>query len=157
MRNKKGNAIIGLTVALIIGILTLTIAWNLIQEKQTNTAIVDDQFTMSNSSCVQVTSKCLTSFGRVENVSDQSIGADNYSSCGVGLSNGKLNGIIFDNSGGDVDTWYNGETLNATYTEIDCTQITGTTAQIINYPPLLWAVGLLVLVAGFIGVSLWRG
>ena len=152
MKGKKGNTIIVLTVALIIGIISLSIGWQTIQDKTLTTAITDDQFSASNSTCVEITDNCVLSITSIENATIP-IGSGNYSLCNVDAPSQSDDGVLFTVGVGDE---YNGETLNVTYTEVDCSRITGTTATIINYTPVLWALGLLVLVAGFIGVAMWK-
>lgn len=155
--NKKGNmAIISLTVALIIGLIALTVGWELIQDKTATTEITDDQFTAVNGSCTRITSasdKCISNVAgtiRLENASNGEDVLGNFTLCGS-QSSSSLNGYSL-----TTIPSLDGATINATYNEIACTQLTGTTATITNYVPLLWAVALLVLVAGFIGVGMLK-
>ena len=147
MKQKKAQmAIVGIMIALILGVIFLSIAWTQIQSQQTRTTITDDQFTATNGSCVRVTSECIASLTTVENGTGGSeLLTGNFTACGV---NTDLYGLLLSPTG-QIDASYDGATVNATYIEGSCNEITGQTRTIINYVPVLMAVVLLAFTAGF--------
>lgn len=145
--NKKGEIpIIGLSIAVILGIIALGVGFGLISNQTTTTTITKDSFTAKNSTCVQVTDNCIQSLTSVTNGTKTYTG--NFTLCG---DNPNLNGLILYplQKGAKLHN----SVMNATYTEISCGYLSGTTRTIVNYVPLLWAVAILALVAGFIGVG----
>lgn len=150
--NKKGNtAIVTLTVVVIIGIIALSVGWELIQDKTTSETITDDTFTGLNGTCTRVTSasdRCILSTTNIQNATGNQVDVSgNFTVCGT-TSGSDLNGYYVSATPNFV-----GQSFNASYLEVACTQLTGTTGTIANYVPLLWAVVILVFVAGFIGVG----
>jgi len=146
MKDKKyaqaGPWILILVVS-VIGLVALQVMYTLITNQTDTTAITDDQFTGSNTSCVDVTDNCILSLTSVEN-STTVLGAGNYSLCTVNSGTTRYDdGILLD------DAEFNGYTLNATYTEVDCNHVTGLTALVVNNVPILVAVALLIFAAGF--------
>ena len=134
---------ITIMIVSIIGLVTLQIMYTSIRDQTATTSITDDQFTGSTS-CVDITDNCILTLDSVENATGgETLGTGNYSLCDAN-SGGKYNdGIILD------DAEYNTETLNATYTEVNCGHLTGLTALVVNNVPILVAVALLVFAAGF--------
>ena len=128
-----------------IGLVVLQIAFSLITNQTKSTAIVDDQFAASNTSCVDVSPNCILSMTKIENVSTgETLGTGNYSLCSVNSGSAAYNdGVLLD------DSEYNGLTLNATYTEVDCGHVTGLTGVVIQNIPVLLAIALLVFASGF--------
>ena len=159
---KKGqiavNVIIGMGITLIIGVIVLSIIWTQYADQVGSATITGDQFTASNTTCVELTDKCLTSITSLNNATGNStmkstiIGSGNYSICTARGLNNKFDGVLLD---GDtvVDAGYNGQTVNASYTEISCNRITGMTATIVGYLPVLLAIVLLIFLAGFIAIK----
>lgn len=147
MKDKKAQTAMWVTIMIvsIIGIVSLQIMYTSIKDQTTTTAITDDQFTGSNTSCVQITEECILSLSSVENATGSvTIGAGNYSLCYSDSSGDYADGIELD------DAEYNGMTLNATYTEVNCGYITGLTALVVNNLPIIFGVAILVFVAGFV-------
>ncbi len=139
--------IIAITIGLIIGIVVFQIIFTLIDDQTKTVAISNDAFTASNSTCVEVTSQCLQAgSGVVTNTSETQTG--NFTECQVNNPD-KLNGFSLNpNDGGDG---FDGAVVNASYTEISCSFISGGTTQtVLNLLPLLLAVALIVFVTGFI-------
>jgi len=150
MKNKKGqivNLIIGLSVTLIIGIVIFSVVQSIVLDQTSTTAITDDQFTADNSTCVRVTADCFASgSATVENATSGVSLTGNFTQCGQSSDWYGLN-LKADGKGLRID----GATVNTSYSEISCNQIqSGTTTTVIQLLPLLFAVLLLVFVAGFI-------
>ncbi|KKL97587.1 hypothetical protein LCGC14_1832960 [marine sediment metagenome] len=148
---KKGQVgmMITITISLILGIVMFQIIFSTIDEQIRTLAIIDDQFTAANDTCVQVTSSCIApGSGVIENATNAEIATGNFTQCQVN-NPGKLNGFLL--NADDADPGHDGVTVNATYTERSCSFISGgTTTIVLNLLPLLFAVLLLVFVAGFI-------
>jgi len=149
MKNKKGQlgtTIIGIGVVLIIGVIIASIMYSQVDNQTSQTTVTDDQFTASNSSCVDITDKCIYSVTSVENgTGSYTVTSGNYSTCKVN------SGLRWDDGLLVSDDLVNGQTLNATYTEIDCGYISsGLTRTIVNYLPVLLAVALLIFLAGYV-------
>lgn len=138
-------------VSVLIGVIAVSIVSSQINRQTAYTTITDDQFTMSNTSCVDVTANCISSLTSVENVTGSvTIGSGNYSICNVNAPSTRYDGILVS---GDayVDSNFNGLTLNSTYVEEACDSIQGgITRTIVPYFVILMAVVLLVFVTGYI-------
>lgn len=133
-------------VVLVLGLVTMQVGFSLIDSQTTSTTITDDTFTASNITCVDVTDKCILALSSVENASDGVVlGVANYSLCSANAGSVRYyDGILLD------DTLYNGNSLNATYTEVDCNHVSGITSLVIKNIPILLAVALLVFASGFV-------
>ncbi len=148
---KKGQVgmILTITIGLILGIVMFQIIFTQIFDQTTTRNIVDDQFTAANGTCVQVTSDCIgLNSGVIENGSNAVVVTSNFTECQVN-NPGKLNGFLLNVNA--ADPAHDGATLNASYNERSCSFISGgTTTTVLNLLPLLFAVVLLVFVAGFV-------
>lgn len=144
---KKGQmglagVFIGIMVVLIMGVIVLSIIFTQISNQTTTTAVSNDLFTADTASCVRVTNNCMLSTGTLTVTSGgDTIPTANYSRCPSGEDNYGIQA-----STADLDA----VALNATYTEVDCGYIeAGTSRTVITLLPLLFAVGLLVFVVGY--------
>ncbi len=149
---KKGQVgmILTITIGLILGIVMFQIIFSTIDDQTSTRTITDDTFTAANDTCVQVTSLCIAAgSGVIENgTGGTDTATGNFSDCQVN-NPGKLNGFLLKSDVGG--TIYDGVVMNATYSERSCSFISGgTTTIVLNLLPLLFAVLLLVFVAGFI-------
>ena len=148
---KKGQVgmILTITIGLILGIVMFQIIFTTIDSQVTTTAITKDPFTASNGTCVQVTDNCIAlGTGVLVNGTNDVTVTANFSECQVNNPD-KLNGFVLspDLGGNEFD----GVQVNASYSDRSCSFIGGATTQIVlNLLPLLFAVVLLVFVAGFI-------
>lgn len=151
MAKKWGQVgmIITITIGLILGIVMFQIIFSTIDSQTSTSRVADDLFTGVNDTCTQVTSECIApGSGVIENGTGGQIATGNYTECQVNNPD-KINGFLLNKEGADPSL--DGEEMNATYTERSCSFIGGTTTQtVLNLLPLLFAVVLLVFVAGFI-------
>ena len=141
MKKGQTNMVVIIMVTIILAMVSISIVWGLIRSQQDTTAIKNDTFTTSNTSCVRLTNNCyIANSLTVDNLSTDHTG--NFTECG---SSSMLYGTI------GAANWplASGDLMNASYTEQACGRITGLTGTIINYVPLLMAVLILVFVAGF--------
>lgn len=140
MKGKKGSIMLWF-VTIIIAVIVVGILFGLIAGQQKTTAITDDQFTGSTSSCVRFTDSCYLpgslSLVNATTGATLTITTANYTECGTGQD---LYGAVLLNS------TYNGDTINASYSQVSCERVTGMTANIINYIPVLLALAVLVFV-----------
>ena len=146
---EKTNVLFAFAIAVILGLIFLTTLSQPIADQSSTSTVTDDQYTASNTSCVKVTSgnDCIISLTSVENVSAQAIGSANYSLC-VASNGGSLlsNGII-NNGDATTDGWYNGQTLNATYTMSQgCVYNPNATSRnLTSLLPLFFAIFLVIM------------
>lgn len=146
MNKKYSQAAVWVTIMIVavIGLVALQVMYTSITDQTDTTDITDDQFTGSNTTCVDVTDNCILTLTSVENATGgETLGTGNYSICGAGYDGKYKDGILLD------DPEYHGETLNATYTEVNCGHLTGLTALVVNNIPILVAIALLVFAAGY--------
>ena len=146
MKKAYPQAAIWITIMIvsIIGLVALQVMYTSIQDQTDTTAITDDSFTGSNTTCVDITDNCILSVTSVENATGgETLGTGNYSLCDANSGGKYDDGIILD------DAEYNAATLNATYTEVNCGHLTGLTALVVNNVPILVAIAILVFAAGF--------
>jgi len=129
-------------IVLVIGLVALQIMYTSISNQTSETTITDDQFVGSNTTCVDLTDQCILSLTSIEN-GTVVVDAGNYSLCEANSGGKYSDGILLD------DAEFNGYTLNATYTEVNCGHLTGLTAVVVNNVPILVAIALLVFAAGF--------
>ena len=157
MNIKYGQT--GLWVSLFVGIIIALIAISAINTQITgqlsSTTVTDDVFTFSNTTCIDLTTQCIDSISSVENGTGSNvIGAGNYSLCNANAPGGMRDGIQIP---GDtyIDNLFAGSTtVNATYSQIQCDAITGsTTRTILAYIPLLAVLALLVFVIAIGGLG----
>lgn len=127
---------------LIITVIVVSVIWGLLIDNTEVTAIANDSFTISNTSCVAVTPNCIQSLTSVTN-STTAVGIGNFSICSIG---GEDQGITMDGTGA-TEVQYNGATVNATYTEQSCSYIGGTSGTLVLYIPLLMAVVIVAYLA----------
>lgn len=144
--NTKGNMMAGVMVTLILVVLVTSIVFSFISSARDTTTVTDDQFTASNTTCVQITDNCIVSLISMENATGTgTIGLSNFSICTV-KSGGGLQGVQISGDA-TTETHYTEKLLNATYISESCQKITGMTSTMIGYLPLLMAVAILVFVA----------
>lgn len=139
--------IITLSVTLILGVIFLQIIFSTVADQQTQTAVTNDAFVVSNTSCTELTPNCY--LGTTLTVDDGGVSATgNFTECGTGVASGRFNGAQL---GAGADGNLTATTINASYTEISCSFLTGgTTRSVVNILPILFAVALLVFVAAFV-------
>lgn len=148
---KKGQLSAGMIfIPIIVAVIILGVIFSFINAQRTTTTITDDQFTVANNTCVEVTSNCITSVTSVENATgSETIGTGNYSLCIATGTTNEYDGIQMVLDDAPIDR-YVGETVNVSYVERSCQAITGTTGTLIDYVPVLLAVLLLVAVAVYV-------
>jgi len=144
---------IALFVGLVIGVIAIGAMVTQITQQTSTTTVTDNQFTMSNTSCVDLTNNCILSLTTIENQTGiGTITSGNYSICSVNAPLSRYDGVLV--SGDASVDLANGQTLNATYTEISCDYIGGTTTRsLVSYIPLLAVVALLVFTIVIGGLS----
>ena len=156
-RIAQTGMFIALFVGLTIGIIAIGAIVTQISGQTSTTTVTNDQFTMSNTSCVDVTTNCILSLTSVSNVTAGTAGINpidsgNYSICRVNAPAGMFDGVVV--SGDASIDVLNGLTLNTTYTGINCDYIGGaTTRSLISYIPLLAVVALLVFTIAIGGLG----
>lgn len=132
-------------MTLLLGLIVISIVVPLITNKVTDSTVTDDQFTASNTTCVEVAEYCIQTFS-VVNASNGITTTGNFSVCAV---SGQGRGLNM-SSNDEANAWeMNGLTMNAIYTQRDCQPITGFTGTILTYVPVLMALLLLIFVAAF--------
>lgn len=136
-----------IAIGLIIGVVMLQIIFSQISEQTTTKTQSDIQFAVQTKGiCTRVTSRCIQSISSVVNNTGASI-TGNFTRCGSGTD---LFGHTF-NQSGDSDIDLVGDTVNTTFIEESCSRIEGAlTTTVVNNVPILFAVALLVFVAGFL-------
>ncbi len=143
MKKAQTNGMVIILMVVIIAMVAISVAWGLIRSQQDTTSIVDDVFTVSNTSCVRIVDTCYTPNTLVvTNATDGAGATGNFTECGAGVIPYGAIGVV------DWD-YATGDTANATYTQQACQRLTGLTGTIIDYVPVLMAVLILVFVAGF--------
>jgi len=146
-KGQLGTIWITILILTIIGLIATQVVWQLLQDKQSSTTQTDIQFTAVNNTCVRITDKCFLTGALVQNATapDTDYLTDSFLECSdLGHYYGLK--LVVENA----STEYDGATMNATFTEVDCSQLSGMTALIVNYIPLMLAVVLLIAVAVFI-------
>ena len=145
--NKKAqtNMMVIIMITVILAMVAISVTWGLIRGQLDTTAISSDPFTATNETCTRVTTNCIVAGSTTEilNNSDAVDVTNNFVECGAGIN------VYGYDMAPEANTSLVGEQVNATYTEEACTRITGLTATIINYVPLLMAVIILVFVSMF--------
>jgi len=148
---KKGQiataAIIGITVTLILTVIFTSIIATRIDEQTRTISVADDTFTGVNGTCVRVTNDCILSTTDIVNASDGVATTGNYSECNFG-GDVDTNGYVLNING--ADPVLNNAQVNATYTEVSCSYLSGTTGTVINYLPLLAAVAIVAFLGFYI-------
>ncbi len=144
MKNKKGIAMVGIMITVVISLIVLGIIATQITTQQRTNTITDDQFTASNNSCVRVTNECIGSTTSLENATSAISAIGNFTTCPGGGTGDNWGYLL--NAGG-ADTALDGGTMNSTYVEVDCARLTGITETIISYLPILLALALFIFVA----------
>jgi hypothetical protein len=148
--NKKGEFnIMALFIPLLIALIVISIVIPLIGNKISTTTVTNDQFTASNTTCVQInTDYCIASLTSVANSTGTTpINTANFTRCNV--ADGTLKGLLL--QGDDTtEVKFNGVVLNATYQSQDCNPVSGFTGTIIGFIPVFLALALLVFLALFI-------
>jgi len=143
--NKMSVLITGFIV-LLVGVVLLSSLADNESSIRTLLTVTDDQFTMDNTTCVQITSGCISSLTSVENATGaEVIGAGNYSLC---RSSGNQDGILV-SADTSIDR-YNGLTINATYTHSPgCTYVSsGISRTFIGLIPIFFALFVLLIGVG---------
>ena len=150
--NKKGQgAIIGMAIGAILLVVILSVIFSTLGEQTTVLAIVDDQFTSANGTCVRVTgaADCIAP-GSTSSLVNQSEAeaTGNFTECGT---NGDIFGYDMNVAGALASL--KGTAINATYTQRSCAFITnGTTRTLINLLPVLLALAILIFIVSFIAL-----
>lgn len=144
---------ITLFIGVVIGVIAISAIYTQITTQTSTSTVTDDQFTMDNTSCVDLTTNCILSLTSIENATGtEVIGAGNYSICRVNAPQSRYDGVLV-SADASIDR-YNGQTMNSTYVGSDCSYISGGTARnLISYIPLLIIVALLVMVIAVSGLS----
>lgn len=159
--DKKGqltSLIVGLFIVLVVGVIMLSLVWTQTSEQTAQTAVTQDTFTISNSTCTRLNPTNCFAAGSVtfNNVSQaDTIGADNFTECGT---NNVFFGVrlISNVTDGDLPAGIkDGATANASYTQQSCQYITSsTTRTIVNYFAIFMAIVLIsVLGAAIVGLN----
>jgi hypothetical protein len=149
MKFKKGEiTIIGIAVFVILGAVALSMSDSITSDTTSTTAITDQNFTASNTSCVTLTSRCILTKGTFENTSNGvAIGGNNWTMCGQ--SGTYYTGVLLDGDGA-TEVLYQGVQINTSYTEIACNYVNNSfVTTILPYVIILLAA----LV--FMSVALW--
>ena len=136
---KKGEAlVVGLVILLVAAIVGLIII-SFMQDERTQTPVLDDTFTASNTSFTVVSPLCIVP-GTIsyENAStNATIAAGNFT-----LDDGSVRLDI--NLPGTV---LHGDSVNASYTERSCNYQTGVTGSMLSYTGLMVAIVLFAFAA----------
>lgn len=146
--NKKAQlAIIPIMMSLVIGMVAVAIVTPMITDSSGSDSITDDNFSFSDT-CQRVTDRCIQAGTlTVENASNGASFTSQFDECMfLGERSGAKNNSDINSSGGTAG----GQWVNLSYTEVNCIRLTGFTATIVNYVPILLAVGLMVFLAAFI-------
>ena len=148
--NKKGNAI-GIAIFVVLGVVVISIAVAMVNGVSQSTPVVSDQFTASNSTCVDITSSssnCILSQPTFANAtSGVAINAGNFSLCN---NRGGYNSGILLVANSPASGLFNGKVVNTSYTEIPCTYVSNGIVQTLM-PYLIVLLALIV----FAGVAKW--
>lgn len=139
----SGGMMIAIMIVVIFSMVAIQVSWSLIRTQLDTTAITDDPFVVANTSCVRITDLCFTkgTLTVESNYAHDSTG--NFTECGIGNDlYGALANMVDAN-------FTDGETINSSYTEESCTPITGMTATLINYLPILMAIVILAFIGGY--------
>ena len=152
MKNKAqmSGMMTTILVTVIVGVIAAAIVATQIASQTSSTTITDDQFVMSNTTCVDLTDNCITSITSIENsTSVETIGSGNYTLCRVSAPVTRFDGVLV--SGDTSIDAYNGDTKNATYVETACNSLQGGLVRTIApFFVVLMAVILLMFVASWI-------
>lgn len=150
-KNKYGNltiVIVAISVTVILAVILTSISWENVNDRTTTQAVTADTFTAVNGSCVRITDDCyLSNTLVVKNATNNLVITGNFTPCG---ENNDYYGAWLKPTGGQK--YLNGAGVNASYTKISCDYITGGTAMIIRYTPILMAVAILAYVGIAIGM-----
>lgn len=150
---KEGQTamMIAIFVPLIIGVIVLGIVFSLISDQTTTVAVSNDLFTSVDKTCVRLNNNFCFIAGSLAVTNTTVDVTGNYSECGT---SGDLFGAAFNTSGTSKSSAMKTASLNASYTRISCDRIQGAlTTTIINNIPILFAVLLLVFIAGFLVIK----
>lgn len=150
--NKKGQivgVIVAITVVVIVAMVALQVIFSQVDEQTLQTAITADQFTAANATCVRVTSteNCYESGSSALTNSSNGVPSDgNFSECG---DSGGFFGFSLNANG--ADSSLDGVVQNASYTQQSCNFIdSGITRTVILNYSILFAIAILVFIAGFV-------
>ncbi len=150
--NKKGQgAIIAMSIGVILLVVILAVIFSTLSEQTTTTAVVGDQFTGINETCVRVTPNCYSpgSLSVINTTDADTELGGNFSECGD-------SSVVLYGAFGDISSCLGCEesnALNASYTERSCGFITsGTTRTLINLLPVLLAIAVLIFILGFVAL-----
>jgi len=141
------NLILASFIVLIVAIPLLLIITQNLDRQSDLTTVKGDQFTMSNTTCVQLTTGCIKSITKVANSTlTNSIGAGNYSLCNINTVKPNYDGILVSGDS-SVDAAFNGLTLNATYVESsDCSYVdSGTARNLSTLIPIFFVLAIVVV------------
>lgn len=145
---KQGQIAVGviitISVILIIGVVMLQVIFSQISTQQSQTSVQNDLYSAeANTTCTRLTTECYAKGTlAVVNVSKTLVVNGNFTECTI---NGDFQGVRM------IEDIWEGNSLNASYTRISCAFIQGNLTRIIlNNVPVLFAVLLMVFLAGFI-------
>ncbi|MFQ5453954.1 MAG: hypothetical protein ACE5D6_07180 [Candidatus Zixiibacteriota bacterium] len=148
MKNGQSGIMVTMTIVLIIGIVLLQVIFSTVSDTTATTAITNDPFTAVNGTCTRITSECYTpsSLSTARHTTDTS---GNFTECGDSQTD--LYGVE-SNSASDFTNFT--QENNATYIQRSCSFITGgVTRIVINNLSVLFALALLIFVAGFVALK----
>jgi Na+-transporting NADH:ubiquinone oxidoreductase subunit NqrC len=155
MKEGMSIMIVGFITVLVGAILMTTLANTNSQIQKTNT-ITDKQFTMSNTTCVQVApvGSCIATLTSIENVTVRTgvtnpLGSANYSLC---TKTNRNDGVVFDTASAAINTELNGKTLNATFEEsAGCMYVADNTSRTLSdITILMFVIGIIVAAVYFL-------
>lgn len=151
--NKNGSiGPLEIAIFVIIGVVAIAIAINTVDSTTKRTSVINDLFIVSNTTCIDVTSsgsECILSLGTFTN-GTKTVGPGNFSLCDY--TGQYARGYILNGSTDPGGTIYNGNVVNATYTQVGCGYVSNSVVQtIIPY------IIILLVVLVFIGVAKWTG
>lgn len=146
---RKGQIGATIFIPVVIAVILLGVVFTFITDQRSTTTVTDDQFTASNTSCVEITNACINSITRIENASGGGtiLSASNYTLCIATGTTNEYDGILLSPT---ASLELNGKTVNATYEGESCEAIDGMTGTMIDYIPVLLAVVLIIGVAVYI-------
>lgn len=153
--NKKGQgAIIAMSIGLILAVVILGVIFSQLRDQTTTSAVIGDQFTGINRTCVRITPDCYTpgslALSNASNTSTEKDIAGNFTECG------NSNVVLFGAIGNiiECEECENTLALNASYSKRSCGYITNaTTRTLVNLLPVLLAIAILIFILGFVALK----
>lgn len=149
MKNKKGFiSAITIAIFVIIAMVAIAIASGVIGAATSTTAKTAITFTASNTSCVDVTTKCIlstTSFVNASSAAD-TIGNANFTACDYSGTYWRGYQVV----AGATGTRINANSINASFTEVECGYTNNSFVQVM-LPYIIVLMAVLVIM----GVAAW--